>query len=403
MDTYPIDKIRDEFPALQRIENDSFVAYFDGPGSTQVARGVIDAMTTYMKTGVANPGGVYKTTRETAMILSSARDHVASLVGSTKESIVFGPNMSTLAYKIARTLGAKWDDETKNIVVTELDHNANVEPWATVAKEKGLHINVLEVKPKTKTLDLADINKLINDNSVLVAISMASNVFGTINDIAPIIKRANEVGALIALDGVHAIPHYLIDFEELAVDFLFGSAHKFFGPHIGFVAIKEDTLMPTEESIFSNINLELETGAINYEGLVGVSEAIKFIASIGSGNVLREQLTDAFTKIVSYERVLAARLRKGLAEIEHVTVIQAGATVEKTPTVAFQVEGLEAKMVCYYLAQKESIHLEYGDFNSASLLDKLELADIHFVRIGIVLYNTIEEIDRLIEGVKQLR
>lgn len=404
MDDYPIDRVRDEFPALQRIENNHFVAYFDGPGSTQVARTVIDAIATYMKTGVANPGGVYKTTRETAMILSSAREYCAGLLGANKESIVFGPNMTTLALQIARTLGARWDDTEGNIVVTEIDHQANIDPWIAVANEKEFDIHTIKFDSKMKKLDLSELNSQINEKTKLVAISLASNVIGTINDLTEVIECAKAVDAFVVVDAVHAIPHYLIDFEALDVDFLFGSAYKFFGPHVGFVAIKEEIFEVKNEFLtLENYKEELETGAINFEGIVGLIEAIKFIASLGDGNLLREQLTSAYAKIEQYEVFLAERLRVGLEKNKRVTLYQAGDSCRKTSTFAFQVEGLEAKMVCYYLAQDYALHLEYGNFESPLLIDKLNIEDNNLVRAGIVLYNTVEEVDRLLHAIEQLK
>lgn len=397
MDTYPIDLVRNEFPALQRIENNHFIAYFDGAGSTQIARTVIDAMTTYMKTGVANPGGVYKTTRETAMLLSSAREYSAALLNAEKENIVFGANMTTLAHKIASSLAINWHGSTGNIVVTEIDHQANIEPWVTAAEETGLGVHMIECNSETKMLDLTHINDQINEDTKLVAISIASNVVGTLNDIAPIIHRAKEVGAFIALDAVHAIPHFLVDFKELDVDFLFTSAYKFFGPHIGMVAIKEEKFDSLED-----LKVELETGAINFEGLVGLTEAIKFIASLGEGNLLREQLTSAYEKIMHYENYLADRLRTGLEKLEGVTLFQADTSTTRTPTFAFQVAGMEAKMVCYHLAQDHALHLEYGNFESPKLIKKLTGMDEDIVRAGLVLYNTEEEVDRLLHAIEQL-
>ena len=199
-DWYPIEQVREEFPALQRIENDHFVAYFDGPGGTQVARSVIEAIATYMKNGVANLGGVYPTSQETAMIVDEAREHVAVLLGTKKENIAFGANMTSLAFKVARTISRNWDQG--NIVVTEMDHHANIDPWVTAATDKTLTINKIPLNKETKTLNYDDLTALINEDTKLVAIGLASNAIGTINDYELVIKRAKEVGALVALDGV---------------------------------------------------------------------------------------------------------------------------------------------------------------------------------------------------------
>ena len=404
-DWYPIEQVREEFPALQRIENDHFVAYFDGPGGTQVARSVIAAIATYMKNGVANLGGVYPTSQETAMIVDEAREHVAVLLGTKKENIAFGANMTSLAFKVARTISRNWDQG--NIVVTEMDHHANIDPWVTAATDKNLTINKIPLNKETKTLNYDDLTALINEDTKLVAIGLASNAIGTINDYELVIKRAKEVGALVALDGVHAVPHFSVDFSELGADFLFCSAYKFFGPHVGMVAIHEEVfekLKPYKlEPAPDDAPDKLETGTLNFEGLVGVTEAIKFIASIGEGNLLREQLDSAYRKMSQYEDFLANRLRSSFAEMDHVILHQAGANVDKTPTVAFQVEGMEAEKVCSYLQNKYALHLEYGNFYAKTLVEKLDVKNGGLVRAGIAPYNTVEEIDRLIEAVKEIK
>lgn len=404
-DWYPIEQVREEFPALQRIENDHFVAYFDGPGGTQVARSVIEAIATYMKNGVANLGGVYPTSQETAMIVDEAREHVAVLLGTKKENIAFGANMTSLAFKVARAISRNWNQG--NIVVTEMDHHANIDPWVTAATDKNLTINKIPLNKETKTLNYDDLTALINEDTKLVAIGLASNAIGTINDYELVIKRAKEVGALVALDGVHAVPHFSVNFSELGADFLFCSAYKFFGPHVGMVAIHEEVfekLKPYKlEPAPDDAPDKLETGTLNFEGLVGVTEAIKFIASIGEGNLLREQLDSAYRKMSQYEDFLANRLRSSFAEMDHVILHQAGANTDKTPTVAFQVEGMEAEKVCSYLQNKYALHLEYGNFYAKTLVEKLDVKNGGLVRAGIAPYNTVEEIDRLIEAVKEIK
>lgn len=405
LDWYPIEQVREEFPALQRIENDHFVAYFDGPGGTQVARSVIEAIATYMKNGVANLGGVYPTSKETVMIVDEAREHVAILLGTNKKNIAFGANMTSLAFKVARAISRDWDHG--NIVVTEIDHHANVDPWVTAAVEKDLTVNKITLNKDTKTLNYDQLTELINEETKLVAIGLASNAIGTINDCQAVINRAKEVGALVAIDGVHAVPHFSVDFTKLGADFLFCSAYKFFGPHVGVVAIHEDVFDKLEpyklEPAPDETPEKLETGTLNFEGLVGVTEAIKFIASIGEGNLLREQLDSAYRKMTQYEDYLANRLRSSFAEMDHVILHQAGEHVNKTPTVAFQVEGMEAEDVCTYLQEKYALHLEYGNFYAKTLVEKLNVKNGGLVRAGIAPYNTVEEIDRLIEAVKEIK
>jgi len=406
IDMYPIEKIREQFPALQRIEKDYFVGYFDGPGGTQVAKSVIEAMANFMKNGVSNLGGSYPTAMETAFQVDEAREYAATLLGTEKQNIAFGANMTTLTFRIARALSENWIKNEGNIVVTEMDHHANIDPWLTAAKSKGLAIHTIKLDNKTKTLDLETLEETITEQTKLVAIGLASNAIGTINNLEPVVNRAKEIGALVVLDAVHAVPHFEVNFDQLGADFLFCSAYKFFGPHVGIAAI--------DAKVFKNLNVfklqpapneapeKLETGTLNFEGLVGVTESIRFIASIGEGNFLKEQLTSAYKKMWHYENHLADHLRKGLAALDHVTLYQAADDVSKTPTVAFQVHEMDAKLVCHHLAQKYALHLEYGDFYAMTLVNKLNVKNGELVRAGIAPYNTLEEIDRLIQAVKEL-
>lgn len=405
---YPIEQIREAFPALQRIENDYFAAYFDGPGGTQIAKTVIEAMSNYMKNGVANLGGESPTSKETEAIVHQARESVATLLGANRENIVFGANMTTLTFRVARALCKTWGDEGGNIVVTEMDHHANIDSWISAVEGSNTSVRTIQVDAQKKTLDYENIEASITEDTKLVAIGLASNVIGTINEVVPIIRRAKEVGALVALDGVHAIPHFSVHFNDLGADFLFCSAYKFFGPHVGIVAINQtvfEQLAQFKLEPASNESPEiLETGTINFEGLVGVTEAIEFIASIGQGNLLREKLNSAYKQIMLYEDHLAKRLRDGLEKIEHIILYQADEQVFKTPTIAFKVIGMDSKLVCHYLATHYSLHLEYGDFYAKRLVEKLAVADKGgLVRAGIAPYNTVEEIDRLIEALQHLQ
>ncbi len=402
---FPIDMIRDEFPATQRIENDQFVSYFDAPGGTQVAKSVVDAMATYMKNGVANLGGVSPTSRETAIIVNHAREHVANLMGSEKENIVFGANMTSLAFSLSHTLSRFWNDND-SVVITEMDHHANVDPWRLAAEAKGAQVQIIPVDTSTKTLNDENLDRIINQSTKLVAVGLASNAIGTVNDIRPILQRAKEVGAITVVDAVHAIPHFLIDFNQLGADIILGSAYKFFGPHIGFAAIQTsllDSLIPFKvEPAPSQGPQRLETGTLNFEGLIGVTEAIKFIGQLGEGSDLRQTLTTAYQKLSLYEAYLADRLRKGLAEIDHVVLYEAGEDVLKTPTVAFRLTSMEANLASHYLAQDFAIHVEFGNFYAKNLLHALKVPNGELIRAGIAPYNTVEEIDRLVAAVRSL-
>lgn len=401
-----IEHVREQFPSLQRIENNQFVAYFDGPGGTQVAKRVIDAMHAYMSNGVANVGGVFPTAIETEQIVQNAREHVAEFIGADANEIVFGENMTSLAFRIARLISQEWHESDGNIVITEMDHHANIDPWVTAAEEADIDVHTIKLNPQSLTLDLSHLDTIINEKTKLVAISLASNAVGTIHNVQHIIDRAKEVGALIALDAVHAVPHFQVNFEQLQGDFLFCSAYKFFGPHIGIVAVNEDVMKklkpfkvkPAPEKMPDM----LETGTINFEALVGVTEAIQFIASLGEGNLLSEQLSSSYKKLIQYENTLAEKLRNTLKELNNITLFQADETEQKTPTIAFRVDGWHSADVCRELAEKYAIHIEYGHFYAESLIKRLNVSTDGVIRAGISPYNTEEEIDRLVTGIINL-
>lgn len=405
-DTYPIEKVRSMFPSLKRTFNNHHVAYFDGPGGSQVAGSVVDVMSDYMINGVANLGGAYETSQETGRLVDKARASAAALLGADKEEIAFGANTTTLAFRAARAISHNWKAGDGNIVVTELDHHANVDPWVTAADDKGIEIKKIPLNPETLTLDYDSLDDVIDEKTKLVAVGLASNAIGTINDVSRIIQRTKEVGALTVIDAVHAVPHFAVDFKKLDADLLFCSAYKFFGPHVGIVAIKRTFF--ERLSIFklqphpAFVPDKIETGTINFEGLIGVTEAIRVIAGFGKGESLRERIVSGYERIETYENMLAGKLRKDLAEIAGVTLFQASEPALKTPTVAFRVEGIDPKEVCRSMAEL-AIHIECGDFYAMTVVERLGLAEKGgLIRAGVAPYNTVDEIDRLVEGIKSL-
>lgn len=403
---FPIDAIREDFPALLRTYNGYPVAYFDGPGGTQVASPVIEQIMRYMEGGVANLGGVYTTSEETSQIVDHARLTAATLLGADAKEIVFGANTTTLAFRIARSISKDWQPKMGNIVVTELDHHANIDPWVTAAQDKGLEVRSIPVLKDTLTLDLEQAEKMIDEETKLIAIGYASNAVGTINEVEQIVNWAKKAGALVIVDAVHAVPHFLVDFKALQADIMFCSAYKFFGPHVGVAAICHEFY--EELSTFklrphpSETPYKLETGTINFEGLIGLIEAIRWIAHIGEGSSLREQLKSAYRQFEAYENMLADRLRQGLSSLQGITLYQAPTSVPKTPTVAFTIKHIPPKKVCEKMAEL-AIHIESGDFYAMTVVKRLGLTNSGgLIRAGIAPYNTVEEIDRLIEGIERL-
>src|SRR5699024_5558311 len=253
--------------------------------------------------------------------------------------------------------------------------------------QNKLNINTIKIDTDSLTLDLSHLESLINEQTKLVAIGLASNVIGTINDVESIIKRAKEVDALVAIDAVHAVPHFPVNFKKLQADFLFCSAYKFFGPHVGIVAVNEKViehlkpfkLKPAPNSLPDM----LETGTINFEGLIGVTKAIQFIASLGEGNLLSEQLDSSYEKMIKYETKLANKLREKLSELDYVTLYQADDSHEKTPTIAFRIDGLHSEDVCRKLADQNAVYIEYGDFYAQTLIERLNVSADGVIRVGL--------------------
>jgi cysteine desulfurase family protein (TIGR01976 family) len=406
LSTFPITEVRSQFPALNRTYNGQTVTYFDGPGGTQVVKSCIEGMTKYMENGGANLHGAFPTSRETEEIIAEAKLAIGDFLGVKENEVAFGANMTTLALAIARALGKQWGPGDE-IVVTEMDHRANVDPWITMAEDRGIKVRWIPVNIDSLTLNLDNLQEIITENTRLVAVGFASNAVGTINDIASISKVAKKAGALVAVDAVHAAPHVLIDRNSLGIDILLCSAYKFFGPHIGIAAIREEVFEQIEPFKLnpapSYIPDKLETGTQNHEGIAGIKPAIEFMASLGSGATRKEQLQSGLAIIDSYENELAAKLREGLSSISKVKLYQAGSDVPKTPTIAFTIEGYTPLEVCQRLAEEHGIFIADGHFYATTLAEKLGITESgSWIRAGLAPYNTEEEVERFIQVIKLL-
>ena len=284
---FPIEEVRAQFPALNIKEHEQvFPIYFDGPGGTQMAQPCIDRMLEYISTGMANLHGTFSTSIKTDKLLEEAKAAVADLLNCSPKEVAFGQNMTSLAFQVSMSLRS-FVKEGDEIVVTELDHRANVDPWLQLAKETGATVKFIPVKKEEFKLDLSDLDELITSKTKLVAVGLSSNLTGTISDIEKIFSKAKSVDAFTIADAVHAVPHFTVDFKKLDVDIMFCSAYKFFGPHIGIAVIKEDLfgklpvmkLKPAPDEI----PYRLETGTQNHEGIAGLCGTIGFIESLGSG------------------------------------------------------------------------------------------------------------------------
>ena len=399
-----IAEIRTHFPALHRIHNEHPVAYFDGPGGTQVPRQVGAAVTDYLYHHNANTHWNYPTSSETDAILEEARAVCADFVNASASEIAFGANMTTLTFHVARTLGAqlKPGDE---IVVTELDHHANVAPWTYLAHERGITVHSVKFIRETGQLDWSGFEQVVTNRTRLVAIGAASNALGTINQIERAIRMARSVGALVFVDAVHYVPHVLPDVRAMDCDFLAMSAYKFYGPHVGVLFGKHELLeswkfpklIPAPDAPPENV----ETGTQNHEGIAGAAAAVEFLASLADGDSRRARLKTVFDELHVRNSTLVRRLWEGLGAIERVRLYGPTPNVPRTPTIAFTVDGMASSDVAGKLAER-GLFLSHGDFYAATVTERLGLGEEGLVRAGCACYTTPAEVERLIEAVAEL-
>jgi cysteine desulfurase family protein (TIGR01976 family) len=397
--------IRKQFPALERVHNGFPVAYFDGPGGTQVPRYVVEQMSDYLYHHNANTHWAYPTSAETDAAIEHAREVSAEFLNASPNEIAFGANMTTLTFHLSRALGLNYSSDDE-IVVTELDHHANIDPWRRLAIERGVTIRTVRLDTTTGQLDYEDLERFIGPRTRVVAIGAASNALGTINDLPRVIELAHNAGALVFVDAVHYAPHALIDVQKLDCDFLGMSAYKFYGPHIGILfgkgallkQIDFPKLVPAPDYIPENA----ETGTQNQEGMVGTAAAIEFLASLGGGkSTMRDSVQSAFAEMHARNARLFVRLWEGLSSIPDVRVYGPSPDSPRTPTLAFTIAGRSSTGAARALAEK-GLFLSHGDFYAATVVKRFDLEPEGFIRAGCACYTTEEEIERLIDGVNEI-
>jgi cysteine desulfurase family protein (TIGR01976 family) len=395
--------IRAQFPALERRHRGAPVAYFDGPGGTQVPRAVVEAMRDYLYHHNANTHWCYPTSEETDALIAQARTALADFLGASPGEVAFGANMTTLTFHLARALGRSWGSGD-TVVITELDHHANVAPWRALERERGITVKSVPLTPEGGQLDWSKLEEQLSARPRLLAIGAASNALGTISDVARAAALARAVGALTFVDAVHFAPHQLVDVKQIGCDFLACSAYKFYGPHVGIMFAREDVLqrldVPKLDPAPDTAPERLETGTLNHEGIVGAAAAVDFLASVGPGGPRRARLASAFADLHVQGQRLLQRLWSGLAEIDGVRVYGPPPGSPRTPTVAFTVAGQSANAVAQHLADR-AVFVSSGDFYAATVVERLGLTD-GLVRAGCACYTTEEEVERLIEGVREL-
>ncbi len=433
--TLGLTHIRAQFPSLSQTVNGHPAVFLDGPGGTQVPQRVIDAISNYLARNNANTCGAYATSRNTDAMLADARAAMADFLNCAADEIVFGPNMTTLTYAMSRAIGRDLGPGDE-ILVTRLDHDANVSPWLAL-EEKGVTIRWAEIHEESCTLDLADLASKINDRTKLVAVGYASNAVGTINPVKAIIRLAHAAGALAYIDAVHYAPHGLIDVAALDCDFLVCSTYKFFGPHMGVLFGKCEHLQSLRpykvRPLIDTIPNRWEWGTLNHECIAGITACVDYLADLGrhhEGTITNHVGTDAFVRpssearpsgrsdrraalasayeaIHHYEHGLMQRLISGLNEIRGLKIY--GITdparfQERCPTLAVRVMNQTPEQTPLALATKlgeQGFFTWDGNYYALNLTERLDVESSGgFLRIGLVHYNTVEEVDRLLAALR---
>jgi cysteine desulfurase family protein (TIGR01976 family) len=427
--TLDLTHVRSQFPSLAQTINGQPAAFLDGPGGTQVPQRVIDAIANYLRRDNANTGGAYSTSRRTDAMIAEARSAMADFLHCGADEIVFGPNMTTLTYAMSRALGRdlKAGDE---IVVTRLDHDANVSPWLAIAEEKGVTVRWAEIHDEDCTLDMADLASKINSNTKLVAVGYASNAVGTINPVKEIVRLAHAAGALAYIDAVHYGPHGLIDVKALDCDFLVCSTYKFFGPHMGVLFGKREHLQRLRPyKVRPNTNAIpncWEWGTLNHESIAGIAACVEYIADLGrqheacgdgrpprpssearpgATTTRRAAIEAAYETIHEHERALLKRTMAGLKEIpglEIYGITDSARFDERCATLAVRIPNHTPLELATKLGER-GIFTWDGNYYALNLTEHLDVEKSGgFLRIGLVHYNTIEEVDRLLAGLHEI-
>ena len=414
---YDVNEVRTHFPSLQ-----SGAIFFDNPGGTQVCQEVIDAVSDYYRNSNSNTHGAFATSQRTDEIMRETRAAFADFLNaSSNEEIVFGPNMTTLTFNIARAIGRTLD-EGDEIIVTRLDHDGDIAPWLAL-QERGVVIRWVDIDVEDCTLDLTQFEKHLSSKTKVVAVGGASNAVGTINDLKTIIPLAHMAGALVFVDAVHFAPHAPIDVQALDCDLLACSVYKFYGPHLGVLYGKYELLDQLNAYKVRPAGNQppdkFETGTQNHEGIAGAGAAINYLASVGEkyGAPFADQakwykgrrahLKTALAAIKSYENEIFHRLLRGLKELPGIQIYgitEAARMNSRTPTVAFTMEGKTPREIAEYLGRDASrIYVWDGNYYALALMERLGLEGHGgALRVGLAHYNTAEEVERFLEVMRRM-
>jgi cysteine desulfurase family protein (TIGR01976 family) len=362
-------------------------------------------MADYLYNHNANTHWAFPTSHETDQAIADARQVLADFLNASPAEIAFGANMTTLTLHLARALGRRFGPGDE-IVVTELDHHANVDPWREMARERDLTVRVARMNSQTGQLDRDDLRRTITGRTRLVAIGAASNALGTINDVTETAGLAHEVGALLFVDAVHGAPHRLVDVRAMDCDFLACSAYKFYGPHVGVLYGRRDLLqsldVPKLRPAPETAPERLETGTQNHEGIVGAAAAVEFLAALADGPTRRDRLQAVFDDLHKRGAMLVDRLWRGLSAIDGVSLHGPPPSEPRTPTVSFTMDALSSAEICRRLAD-DGVFASHGDFYATTAVARLGVSGCGLVRIGCACYTTEEEIDRLLTALLAIR
>ncbi len=403
-----VEEIRTHFPALERVHGGHPVAYFDGPGGTQVPTNVVDAMRDYLLHHNSNSHWAYPTSLETDVIIDAARAAAADLLNAAPNEVAFGANMTSLTFSLSRALAPTFAPGDE-IVVTELDHHANVAPWTRLAAERGAVVRTVRMDTGTGALDWADLACQITARTKLLAIGASSNALGTITDVVGATALAHARGALVFIDAVAYAPHALIDVRALGCDFLACSAYKFHGPHLGVLYGKHELLAELDVAKLAPAPTQApdrwENGTLNFEALAGTTAAIDFLSSLGAraGASRRERLASAYEAMHHRIDPLFAQLWDGLAAIRGVKLYgPPPSDAPRSPTVCFTVAGVDSRAVATRLASEAGVFAPNGNFYAATIAARYGISGSGWVRAGCACYTTAEEVDRLVRGVRAI-
>jgi cysteine desulfurase family protein (TIGR01976 family) len=406
--TISTEEIRRRFPALDRHYNGFPIAYFDGPGGTQTPSTVVNAVADYLLNHNANTHWEYPTSHETDAIIESARHTFADFLNASAGEIVFGPNTTTMIYHLSRALGRSLGPGDE-ILITELEHHANVAPWQALEVERGVTLRVAQMDPETGQLDWNDFERLLSKKTKVVAFGAGCNALGTVNDYCRAVEMAHSAGALALVDAVHYAPYFLCDVKAMDCDFLTCSAYKFYGPHASVFYGKKNLLesidFPKLQPAPDTAPERVEMGTQSHEGIAGAAAAVDFYASLvaqaDSLRTRRERLQSAFIGLRAHSAPQVKLLWEGLSKINGVRLYGPPPAVERTPTVSFIVKDVPSTEVANRLAER-GLFASHGDFYAQTVIERLGLAPEGLVRVGCACYTSDDEIERLIDATKNI-